>query len=127
MSTKLTKSIKFGHKNGMHIRPAQLIKQIAEIVSSDVQMILKKQQAVVNLKKDGLLDIMILGIVKDDEIDIVVEGDDGEEILDIFVHIFTRDILHKDNNHDEEINIIKNKNWNEKVKSLIIDTIMKNK
>jgi len=127
MGKKLEKSINFGHKNGLHIRPGQIIKSISEKLLSEIHLFSKKKNSKVNIKKDGLIEIILLEIIKGDELILTAEGEDAENAIDIMEYLLARDPYHIETNINEELEIIKNKNWNEKIKKILVDSIINNK
>lgn len=74
---------------GLHARPASLLVSEANKFQSDIQIIAKGKE--VNMK--SIMMVMTLGIVKDEEFSIRVEGADEEAALTALDKLITEEKL----------------------------------
>lgn len=70
---------------GLHARPAsELVKQVGE---SGAKVTISKQPGTPGVDAASILGVLSLGIAQGDEIEIVVDGDNADEVADALVDL----------------------------------------
>ena len=76
-------------ETGIHARPATMLVQTASKFDSDIQLEYNSKK--VNLK--SIMGVMSLGVGKDAEITIYVDGSDEEEAIDAITEVLSKEGL----------------------------------
>jgi len=78
---KSTLKIKVTHASGLHARPASLFVQTANKYESEILVQnLTETSDCVNAK--SILNVLTLGVMQDNEIEITAEGDDADKAIE---------------------------------------------
>lgn len=80
----MEKIVKILNESGLHARPASLLVKEASKFKSDIKI--EFNEAILNAK--SIMNIMSLGLKKDDEIKLIVNGIDEEEALNSLIKLF---------------------------------------
>jgi phosphocarrier protein len=80
----MEKIVKITNESGLHARPAGLLVKEAAKFKSDIQI--KFGEKTANAK--SIMAILSLGLQKDSEITLVINGEDEKEALDTLVELF---------------------------------------
>jgi len=83
----LTKTAVVKNEYGIHCRPSSVI--IKEAQAYDGEITINANGSISHLKM--ILELLSLGIQKGTSVEITVQGDNEEEILDKFVHLFEKE------------------------------------
>ncbi|MDK2918141.1 MAG: phosphocarrier protein HPr [Candidatus Petromonas sp.] len=79
----MEKTVKILNESGLHARPAALLVKTASQFKSDIKIEFNGIAA--NAK--SIMNVMSMGLKKDDEIKLVIEGPDAEEAMKALVEL----------------------------------------
>lgn len=79
----MEKIVKILNESGLHARPAALLVKTASKFKSDIKI--EFNDNVLNAK--SIMNIMSMGLKKDDEIKIIVDGSDAKEAMEALVNL----------------------------------------
>ncbi|MCT4604787.1 MAG: HPr family phosphocarrier protein [Marinisporobacter sp.] len=79
----MEKTVKILNESGMHARPAGAFVKMASSFTSDIQI--ETNGKVLNAK--SIMNVLSLGLKKDDEIKIIANGNDEKEAIEGLVNL----------------------------------------
>jgi phosphocarrier protein HPr len=81
---KLATKLRVKNRQGIHTRPATAIVKLLHQAKADVQFVYKKDT--INAK--SILSILMLALHQNDQITVIVDGDDAEDVMARLVNGF---------------------------------------
>jgi phosphocarrier protein HPr len=81
---KLATKLRVKNRQGIHTRPATAIVKLLHQAKSDVQFVYKKDT--INAK--SILSILMLALHQNDQLTVIVDGDDAEDVMARLVNGF---------------------------------------
>jgi phosphocarrier protein len=85
----LTSVVKVKNETGLHARPASLFVKLAKNFDATVEV--KKGEKKINGK--SMLALLSMSIVKDDEIELIIHGEDEENALEALEDLFNNGLV----------------------------------
>ncbi len=79
----MEKVVKILNKSGLHARPAAMLVKAASQFKSDINI--EHQGNVLNAK--SIMNVMSMGVKKDEEIKLIADGPDAEEAINALVEL----------------------------------------
>ncbi|SHH59343.1 phosphocarrier protein [Caloranaerobacter azorensis DSM 13643] len=79
----MEKTVKILNESGLHARPASVFVKTASQFKSDIKI--KFNGNILNAK--SIMNLMSLGLKKDDEIKLIIDGPDAEEAMEALVKL----------------------------------------
>lgn len=84
---KLNRKVKIGHTHGIHIRVAQKIVEASERFKSEISLVKTEEPDMPPINAKAILDLMTAGVGFNEEVEIIVHGEDAEKALEVIEYI----------------------------------------
>lgn len=86
---RIERSLKMNSLYGLHARPSTLLAGVAGRFRSEIRV--GRVEATESVNAKSILELMTLGVEKDQVLRVVANGDDAQAAMDAIVRLFERD------------------------------------